>query len=77
MNLNTTALGVKTITYAVMARKLLRKQGIQSKLVKLDSTKMKNGCAYAIEIYDKDFLGAVAVLRKNQIYYTVISPDGQ
>ncbi len=69
LNLETTALAVESVTYAIKARKLLRQAGIRSKLIKPNSR--DNGCGYAIEIYKSDFLNAVAVLRKNLINYYV------
>ena len=68
--MDTTALAVESITYAIKGRKLLRQAGIPSKLIK-PANKNSNGCGYAIEIYRSDFLAAVAVLRKNFINYTV------
>ena len=69
MNLETIALAVESVTYAIKARKLLRQADIPSKLIKPNS--QGNGCGYAIEIYRQDFLGAAAVLRKNLINYYV------
>lgn len=69
LNLETTALAVESVTYAIKARKLLRQAGIRSKLIKPNDNVV--GCGYALEIYRSDFLAAVAVLRKNLINYTV------
>ena len=69
-------LAVRTMTYAIMGRKLLRKNGIHSRISKLDEAKMENGCAYSLEINSTDFLAAAAILRTNHIEYTLISNSG-
>ncbi len=73
--MNTTILGVETITYAIKARKLLSGMGIPSKLIKADKIDTRNGCGYAIEIDSNDFLSAVAVLRRHNINYTLLASE--
>ena len=64
---------VGTVTYALKCRKLLSKAGIQSKLVKLDSSKTSKGCTYGIELRSEDFYSAVVILRENGIDYSLYS----
>ena len=71
LNLNKTIITVGSITYAIKCRKLLFKNGIRSKLVKLDSSDIENGCTNGIEITEKDFLTVASILRSNGINYKI------
>jgi len=65
--METTVLAVESVTYAIKGRKLLQHAGIRSKLIKPNSAA---GCGYGIEIYRKDYLAAIAILKSNLITYT-------
>lgn len=69
--MGTTVLSVKSSTYAMMAKKHLKKDGISSKLVKLDKEYGDNGCGYGIRIDNRDFFRTVAILGRLGIEYTV------
>ena len=71
MYLNNAIVTVGTVTYAMKARKLLNRNGIRSKLVKLDSSKTANGCTYGIEFPANDLYSAVCVLREAGISYNL------
>ena len=67
--MNTATITLGSVTYAIKSRKVLAKNGIRSKLVKLDSSKTTNGCNYGLEILRTDFYSAVSILRNEQINY--------
>ena len=64
---------VPSLTVGLKAKKALAKRGIKSKIVKNDLTGERNGCAYAIEFYDKDYYDVVNILRSNGIPYSTNS----
>ncbi len=63
---------VPTLTIGIKAKKALAKQGIKSKVIKNEGNKGKNGCAYALEFNTRDYYSVIAVLRNNDITYSVI-----
>lgn len=69
--MGTTVLAVKSSTYAMMAKKHLKKDGISSKLVKLDKDISDSGCSYGIRVDTRDFFRVVAILGRLGIEYTV------
>ncbi len=71
--MGTTVLAVKSSTYGIMAKKHLKKEGISSKLIKLDTEATENGCGYGIRIENRDFFRAVAILGRLRIEYTVVN----
>lgn len=70
MNLNVATITVGSMTYAIKARRLLLREGIKSKLVKLD--KNKDGCSYGIELKEDKLYSAVVILRSNGIEYKLL-----
>lgn len=72
-DLNSTIVTVGAVTYAIKARKLFLRRGIQSKLVKVDSGKTQNGCTHGVEIDNVDFYAAIKILKDNGIAYSVYS----
>ena len=70
-----TTITVGSVTYAIKVKKMLLGIGIKPKLIKVDSSKSKNGCEYGVQIPSSLFLDAVAALKKHQIYYSVYSED--
>ena len=70
--MNTTVVAVKSITYALKARKLLRQGGFGANIVKLDSSKTEEGCTHGIEIHSQNLYNVVAILRENGIEYNVL-----
>ena len=71
--MGTTVLAVKSSTYAMMAKKHLIKEGISSKLIKLDSDATENGCGYGLRLDNRDFFRAVAILGRLGIEYTALN----
>ena len=71
LNLKTTVITVGSVTYAIKAKKLLLREGISAKLIKVSDTIIAQGCAHGIEIPAKDFYTAVSVLRNANIEYKV------
>lgn len=62
---------VGSVTYAIKLRKLLLREGIASRLVKVDNTEDKTGCSHGVEISGEDFYKAVVIMRENGIDYSV------
>ena len=71
LSLNTTTITVGSVTYAIKVRKLLEHRGIKSKLIKIDSSKSKSGCAYGIQLQSSFFYDAVSILKSNGVNYSV------
>ena len=69
--MNKTVLTVETVTYAMKARKLLLRCGIQSKLIKTDAEDSGIGCRHGLEIASKDYFEAVRILGENGIKFSV------
>ena len=59
-----------SVTYAIKARKMLAKEGINAKLVKVGDEN-RRGCTHGIEIKNSEFLTAVGALRNLGIEYSV------
>ena len=70
-DLNKTVVTVETVTYAMKARKLLLRCGIQSELIKTDSRDSGTGCRHGLEISNKDYFEAIRVLGENGIKFSV------
>lgn len=66
-----TTITVGSVTYAIKARKLLQRIGIDSKLVKVDNTKANKGCEYGIEFPSNFLYDVVAELKSHGIAYSV------
>lgn len=71
--MGTAVLAVKSSTYAMMAKKHLKKEGIGSKLIKLDTETTENGCGYGLRVDNRDFFRSVAILGRLGIEYTALS----
>lgn len=71
--MGTTVLALRSSTYAMMAKKHLKKEGVSSKLIKLDSSATEEGCGYGLRIDSRDFLRAVAILRRLGIEYSALN----
>ena len=57
------------VTYAIKSKRILKKYGIEARIIKLDPKKTRNGCSYGIELDDEDLLSAVDKLKRNGISY--------
>lgn len=62
---------VGSVTYAIKLRRLLIRDGIEARLVKVDNTAEKTGCSHGVEISGDDFYRAVVIMKENQIEYSV------
>ncbi len=71
--MNTTVLTVGSITYAMKARKMLLRDGIASKLIKVNGNNIGTGCNHALEIDSQDFFSATVILKENHIAFSVFS----
>ena len=71
--MNKVIITLDSLTYAIKARKILSKKGINSKLVKLDSSSMMSGCTNGIELNSRDFLSAASFLRASGINYSLFN----
>ena len=60
-----------SITYAIKARKLLSREGVNTKLIKLDSNAEDGGCKYGLEISSSKLFSAISVLRSEGLEYKV------
>ena len=63
----------KSVTYAIKAKKLLLKSGMEAKLVKISKDTL-SGCTHGIEIPENLFLNAIGILRNFGIEYSVYQP---
>lgn len=66
-----TVITVGSITYAMKLRKLLTKEKIGSRLVKLENSNDNMGCVHGVEINPADLFSAVGILKKNNIKYSI------
>lgn len=62
-------LGLESLTYAMQARDILNKRGIQSNAVRLQAGESSGGCAYGIELSRRDIMAASSLLRLAGIEY--------
>lgn len=62
---------VGSVSYALKLRKLLKREGISSALVKTDTRDNNPGCSHGVEISEKDFYHAVIIMKENGINYSV------
>lgn len=59
-----------SVTYAMKAKRLLSKSGINSRLVKVGS-EYKNGCAHGVEFHASNLLDAANIFRTVGLKYSV------
>ena len=70
-DLNNIIVTVGSVTYAIKLRRLLSREGIRSKLVKVDKAGTQNGCTHGIELGRSDFYRAVVIMKENNVVYSV------
>ena len=63
---------MKSMTYALKAQNVLQNNAIYSRIIKLDATKTKKGCAYGLEVGDENLNNAIRLLDINKINYSEI-----
>ena len=66
-----TIITVGSLTFAIKARKILRANGITTRLVKLDSGLTEHGCGYGIEFSKNESYNVYSVLKKNNIEFSI------
>ena len=69
--MNSIIVTVGAVTYALKLKKLLLREGIRSKLVKVDGSAGSMGCSHGVEIDERDFYSAVVIIKNNGISYSV------
>ncbi len=62
-----------SVTYAIKAAKLIKREGIYVRQTKLDNTPQGRGCTHGIEIYEKDLYDVIYILRNNDIEYRIVN----
>lgn len=60
-----------SVTYAMKARRLLIREGIRARLVKVLPENTDNGCTHGLVIASARFFDAVVILKKHDIPYSV------
>ena len=60
-----------SVTYAIKSRKLLIKNGIKTKVIKVDNSHRGDGCTYGIEFPRESFYTVIILLRQENISYNV------
>lgn len=58
-----------SVTYAIKARGLLRRAGMDARVVKLDVPLVRGGCTHGLSIRADDTLRAAMLLRQEGIAY--------
>ena len=71
--MNSIIITVGSVTYALKLKKLLSRESIRSRLVKLSNTDDGLGCTHGLEIEEKDFYSAVVIMKRNEINYKIQS----
>ena len=66
-------LSVGSVTYAIKVKNLLRKNGINCTVTKIDFS--ESGCTHGVEIEGNDLLDSAAILRREGIRYTAIGKE--
>ena len=62
-------ISIGSMNQAIGARRLLSREGIASRVVKLDSKKSAEGCGYGLSYSERDTLDLARILRMNGIRY--------
>ena len=70
-NLNYITIYVDSVTYAIKLKKLLSRNGIESRLIKVEDKKGLSGCLHGVTINRSNFLSAVVIMKENNIDYTI------
>ena len=71
--LNMTIITVGTVTTAMKVKRLLQRNKIQSRLIKVEPLKEMDGCTHGIEFESKYFYFVVNELIKEDIKYSLYS----
>ena len=71
--MNTLAIKVSSVTYAIKVKRLFERAGIKAALIKTNSSAADNGCTYGVNINSAFLYDAVSILKKYGITYSVDS----
>lgn len=72
--MNSIIVTVGAVTYALKLKKLLLREGIRSKLVKVDVTAEGLGCSHGLKLNMQDLYSAVLIMKTNGFNYSVYRP---
>ena len=64
-------ISIGSMNQAIGARRILSREGIASRVVKLDTTKSAEGCGYGLSYAEEDGLDLARILRINGIRYHI------
>lgn len=62
-----------SVTYAAKAKKILNKNGIDARIIKLSFSSSYSGCTSGLELNVSDFLSAASFLRTSGINYGLLN----
>ena len=69
-NFMTCRFGIGSITQAQIALNILTQNGLTARIIKLDARKSPRGCAYGLELDEKDKARASQTLRRARIKFS-------
>ena len=69
--MDNTIITLGSVTYAMKARRLLLREGIRSRLVKVLPENTDNGCTHGLVIASARFFDAVVALKAGEIPYSI------
>ncbi len=64
-------LRLASITYAMKVSRILKRNNIMARVVKMSDIGVNTGCGYGIEIFEKDLYTVAAILRQEGLEYSV------
>ena len=67
--MNNIVISVGAVTYAIKLKKLLLRNKIYARIVKVEND--NGGCTHGVEINEEDFYHAVVIMKENAIAYTI------
>ena len=69
--MNKITIYTSSVTYAIKAKKILERKGIDAALIKTDSTLNKEGCTYGVKLDYRYYYDAEILLKKYGIEHKV------
>ena len=63
---------LKSMTYAMKAKKVLYQHNINSEIIKLDPSLSQNGCLYGIKFDCSSIYAVETILKSNNVKYSQI-----
>ena len=68
---------ITSLNISIKAQKALSREGVYSKIVSLDPSMSRRGCAYGIEFYCTDEYNVKSILKKERIFPSQYLTDVQ